>query len=129
MASDSQDHPAPDLGDSPVAFLLGEDRALPTGMPGHAPSDPHVIVLFGATGDLAKRKLLPGLFHLSRAGMLPDCHIVATSLELLDDGGYHAIARRACDEFARVEITDEHWGAFQRRIVYVPGEHGVRCAT
>ena len=33
--------------------------------------DDHVIVLFGATGDLAKRKLLPGLFHLHAAGLLP----------------------------------------------------------
>jgi glucose-6-phosphate 1-dehydrogenase len=33
--------------------------------------DNHVIVLFGATGDLAKRKLLPGLFHLHAAGLLP----------------------------------------------------------
>ena len=30
----------------------------------------HVVVLFGATGDLAKRKLLPGLFHLAAAGLL-----------------------------------------------------------
>ena len=35
-----------------------------------APDD-HVIVLFGATGDLARRKLLPGLFHLASAGLLP----------------------------------------------------------
>ena len=33
--------------------------------------DNHVIVLFGATGDLAKRKLLPGWFHLYAAGLLP----------------------------------------------------------
>ena len=125
MASDTEDLPAPSPGASPVALSLDEDPALPIGTPGHAPSDPHVIVLFGATGDLAKRKLLPGLFHLSRAGMLPDCHIVATSLELLEDGEYHSIARLACEEFARGEITDEHWGAFQQRIVYVPGEHGV----
>ena len=98
MASDRKDHDAPGFGASPVALLLGEDPVLPTGVNGHAPSDPHVIVLFGATGDLAKRKLLPGLFHLSRAGMLPDCHIVATSLGLLDDDDYHAIARQACDE-------------------------------
>jgi glucose-6-phosphate 1-dehydrogenase len=31
----------------------------------------HVIVLFGATGDLAKRKLLPGLFHLAKSGLTP----------------------------------------------------------
>jgi glucose-6-phosphate 1-dehydrogenase len=34
--------------------------------------DNHVIVLFGETGDLARRKLLPGLYHLSVAGLLPD---------------------------------------------------------
>ena len=33
--------------------------------------DDHLVVLFGATGDLAKRKLLPGLFHLAQAGLLP----------------------------------------------------------
>ncbi len=42
--------------------------------------DNHVIVLVGATGDLARRKLLPGLFHLSEAGLLPErFRIVATS--------------------------------------------------
>ncbi len=127
MASDMQD---PGVGsdagwaDGDLELLL--DEVVPTNGDGtHVPAVPHVIVLFGATGDLAKRKLLPGLFHLSRAGMLPECHIVATSLELLDDGQYHGIARSACDEFARGGVTDHHWGEFQRRLVYVPGEHGV----
>ena len=40
---------------------------------GSAPRPPnHVIILFGATGDLARRKLLPGLFHLAAAGLMPD---------------------------------------------------------
>ena len=60
----------------------------------HPTPDPHVIVLFGATGDLARRKLLPGLFHLSRAGLLPECRIVATSLEDLDDDEYHVAGPR-----------------------------------
>ena len=115
MASDRQDE---DVGadalwpEGGVELLL--DELEPTGS--HVPAAPHVIVLFGATGDLAKRKLMPGLFHLSRAGMLPDCRIVATSLELLDDGEYHGIARTACDEFARGGVTDDHWGAFQERL-------------
>src|ERR1700733_7408898 len=90
----------------------------------HSPVPPHVIVLFGATGDLARRKLLPGLFHLSRAGLLPECRIVATSLEDLDDFEYHAMARAACDEFARGVVTDEHWDQFYRCISYVPGSAG-----
>ena len=42
---------------------------------------PHVVVLFGATGDLSRRKLLPGLLHLFEAGLLRDCRIVGTSLD------------------------------------------------
>ena len=45
---------------------------------------PHVVVLFGATGDLARRKLLPGMLHLCEAGLLRDCRIVGTSLDDLD---------------------------------------------
>ncbi len=40
--------------------------------------EPHVIILFGATGDLAARKLLPGLLHLAMTGMMPDYRIVGS---------------------------------------------------
>ena len=123
MAADGQEPGGPFDDDSLPLALLGDEALL--GLGGDSPATPHVIVLFGATGDLARRKLLPGLFHLSRAGMLPDCHIVATSLEALDEGEYHGIARTACDEFARGLVTDEHWDAFVGRISYVPGHHGV----
>ena len=98
----------PDSGDvsAPPAARMGESAPGPHD---HPPVPPHVIVLFGATGDLARRKLLPGLFHLFRAGLLPECRIVATSLEDLDDDDYHVMARSACDEHARGEVTDEHW--------------------
>jgi glucose-6-phosphate 1-dehydrogenase len=39
---------------------------------------PHVLVLFGASGDLARRKLFPGLFRLHRAGLLPEVRIIGT---------------------------------------------------
>jgi glucose-6-phosphate 1-dehydrogenase len=91
----------------------------------HAPLPPHVVVLFGATGDLARRKLLPGLFHLSQARLLPECRIVATSLEDLDDEAYRDLARRACDEFARGAVDDSRWREFSQHVHYVPGAHGV----
>ena len=43
---------------------------------GEEPLDPHVIVLFGATGDLAKRKLIPGLAYLDQSELAPDIQIV-----------------------------------------------------
>src|SRR5437763_1014950 len=43
--------------------------------------DPHVVVLYGATGDLARRKLIPGLAYLDQSELAPNIEIVATSLE------------------------------------------------
>jgi glucose-6-phosphate 1-dehydrogenase len=80
--------------------------------------------MFGACGDLAQRKLLPGLLHLSQAGLLPDCQIVGTSLEDLDDGGFRRLARGACDEFLRLNASDEDLAAFEQRLTYVPQSRG-----
>ncbi len=95
----------------------------------HPPTDPafvhpHVIVLFGATGDLARRKLLPGLLRLSHSGLLPECQIVGTSLEDFDDLEFHAFALKACEEFARGDIVEDHWRTFRDRLRYVPQGRG-----
>ena len=89
-----------------------------------SPLKPHVIVLFGAGGDLSRRKLLPGLFHLSEAGLLPDCRIVGTSLEDFDDEAFRKFARAACEEFSPRVIDDERWSDFERRITYVGQTEG-----
>src|SRR5438093_5484367 len=80
---------------------------------------PHLMVLVGATGDLARRKLLPGLLHLWSAGLLPECRILGTSLDELDDDGFRDLARKACDEFAQPGIVERHWAAFETRLAYV----------
>jgi len=85
---------------------------------------PHVIVLFGATGDLARRKLLPGLLRLSYSGLLPECQIVGTSLEELDDFQFHDFALKACEDFAKPDIVEAHWSAFRDRLRYVPQGRG-----
>jgi len=84
-----------------------------------SPLRPHVVVLFGATGDLARRKLLPGLFHLACAGLLPDLRIVGTSLDEHDDDSFRAFARAAVDEFARHEVTDDEWAGFAANLSFV----------
>ena len=68
---------------------------------GVGPRFPQVVVLVGATGDLARRKLLPGLFHLSRVGFIPGCRIVGVSLDELDADGFRDFTRNALDEFSR----------------------------
>jgi len=84
-----------------------------------APLHPHVIVLFGATGDLARRKLLPGLLHLHEAGLLPECRVVGSSLDDLSPDEFRRFARRACDEFARFAVTDAQWAVFEERLDYI----------
>lgn len=62
--------------------------------PGVGPRFPQVVVLFGATGDLARRKLLPGLYHLASAGFIPGYRIVGVSLDAIDADGFRRIARQ-----------------------------------
>src|SRR5580704_9172152 len=80
---------------------------------------PHVIVLFGATGDLARRKLLPGLLRLSYAGLLPECRIVGTSIDDLGLDDFQEFALKACQEFARRDIVESHWATFKAWLHYV----------
>jgi glucose-6-phosphate 1-dehydrogenase len=80
----------------------------------------HVIVIFGATGDLARRRLLPGLLRLCQAGLMPDFRIVGVSLEEIGDEEFREFAKDACAEFARHASSDEGWDHFAQRLTYVP---------
>src|SRR5579859_117205 len=89
------------------------------------PRYPHLVVLVGATGDLARRKLLPGLFHLASAGFIPGCRIIGVSLDDLDAEGFRKVARGALDEFSRRPVKDPDWSAFAACLDYVPLTAGV----
>ncbi|HET9759899.1 MAG TPA: glucose-6-phosphate dehydrogenase, partial [Nocardioidaceae bacterium] len=84
---------------------------------------PHVVVLFGATGDLSRRKLLPGLLHLYEAGLLRDCRIVGTSLDDLDTEQFVKLARDAIDEFSR-PFDESCWDGFAKRLSFVRQSDG-----
>jgi glucose-6-phosphate 1-dehydrogenase len=100
--------------------------------PGVGPQFPQVVVLVGATGDLARRKLLPGLFHLASAGFIPGCRIIGVSLEDLDADGFRRIARDALQEFSTRAVTDADWTVFLQGLQYVPlakGAAAVKAAV
>jgi glucose-6-phosphate 1-dehydrogenase len=86
----------------------------------------------GATGDLARRKLLPGLFHLASAGFIPGCRIIGVSLDPLDGDGFRHFAREALAEFATRSVTDSAWSEFEQGLDYVPltaGANALRAAV
>jgi len=88
------------------------------------PRYPHVVILVGATGDLSRRKLLPGLFHLSSSGFIPGCRIIGLSLDDLDADGFRKLARGAVDEFATRKVVDGDWNQFAANLDYVPLKGG-----
>ena len=87
-------------------------------------TEPYVVVLFGATGDLARRKLLPGLLHLIVSGLTPELRIVGTSLDDLDHESFAAFAREAAVEFSARKFSDEQLDDFASRLRFVPQNDG-----
>ncbi len=78
--------------------------------------DDHVIVLFGATGDLAKRKILPGLYHLHHAGLLPRrFRVVGSSPKAfaLSTEAFREHTKDAIGQFGRTKPQGPEWDAFE----------------
>jgi len=95
--------------------------------------DDHVIVLFGATGDLAKRKLLPGLFHLAAAGLMPRKYrVIGTSPAsfAITTEEFRARARQAAQDFCISKPSNEAgcWEDFQQRLSFAAADPGA-CAA
>jgi glucose-6-phosphate 1-dehydrogenase len=90
----------------------------------------HLLVLFGATGDLARRKLLPGLFHLAEAGLLPSRYrIVATSRGAFTDGEFREFARDSVRQFGRRNVEANGWDLFAGRLTYADSNEGAAAVT
>jgi len=78
------------------------------------------LVVFGASGDLARRKLLPALYDLAYEGLMPERYaIVGSGGSPLDDDGFRERARRAVEEFSRHRLDAGRWQAFARGLSYV----------
>ena len=89
-------------------------------------SSPVQLVLFGAAGDLAHRKLLPALYDLDRENYLPaSLQIVGADRKALDDAGFRSFACDAAETLGRFFPKDEDaadWAAFVDRVSYVQGD-------
>jgi|SRR5580704_2174646 len=85
-------------------------------------ADPCVFVLFGATGDLTKRKLAPALFNLARAKLLP--HDFAVMGVAVDDLSLDAFRERVCEFLPTGSDAAEQREWFQQRLYYEKGDFG-----
>src|SRR2546423_15392253 len=93
-----------------------QDRRLPR-IP-----EPCALVIFGVTGDLARKKLIPAVYDLANRGLLPPGFVVlGFARRDWSDGDFETLAREAAQTHARTPWRDEVWARLSGNIRFVPG--------
>jgi len=101
-----------------------EHGPAPEGAPAQ-PAGPCAVVIFGASGDLTRRKLVPALYNLQRKGLLPErFSVVGLARREMSDEEFRVEMRDAVREYAGERFQPERWEALESALHYVPGEFG-----
>lgn len=95
---------------------------LMAGLPFDLMPQPSTFIIFGAAGDLARRKLLPALYNLAVDGLLPASFaVLGLALNDLDDTTFRAFAQEGIGRFSRRPLDPTHWSDFARTLFYLSG--------
>jgi glucose-6-phosphate 1-dehydrogenase len=88
--------------------------------------EPSCLVIFGASGDLTQRKLIPGLYSLAHEGLLPAGQtIIGFARANISDEQFRQSMKEACNQHARTRpVDDAVWDNFAKGLFYVQGEFG-----
>jgi len=99
------------------------------GLSKHRGSPPTGIVIFGASGDLTARKLIPAIYNLAYDGLLPaDFYLIGFGRKAIPDSEFQKMAADAIREFSRRELKDDVWARLAERTVYVSGGYDEKPA-
>src|SRR6266545_1533523 len=83
---------------------------------------PVTVVIFGASGDLTRRKLIPSLFNLCRKNRLPDVyHILGFAINDWDIAEFKRSLREGADQYAGFKFTEDEWNEFAGHLSYMAG--------
>jgi glucose-6-phosphate 1-dehydrogenase len=95
---------------------------LRTGLRAGGATVPAVFVIFGATGDLAHRKLLPAIYNLGMRGLLPNRFaVVGYARSEMSDHDWRELARQSVEKYSRTKIDEHYWTAFAESLHYHSG--------
>src|ERR1700740_2119267 len=96
-----------------------EPNPLREGLAARAGPQPCTIVIFGATGDLTHRKLVPALYNLAADGELPPAvTVVGFARREKSDDDFRREMEEATRRFSRQNVRDEIWNTFSQAIFY-----------
>ena len=99
------------------------------GLSKHRGAPPTVVVIFGASGDLPARKLIPAVYNLSIDGLLPaDFYLVGYGRKPIPDEEFRTLAAGAIKEFSRRELDAGAWGRVAANTSYVAGGYDEKPA-
>ena len=84
--------------------------------------DPCALVVFGVTGDLARKKLIPAVYDLANRGLLPPGFaLLGFARRDWGDGDFEELAREAAEKGARTEFRESTWARLSGAIKFLPG--------
>jgi len=93
----------------------------PTAGRGRPAVEPCTVVIFGASGDLTRRKLIPALYNLFLDGMLPPAYaVVGTGRKSLSHDSFRSAVRQGVEKYSRRPLDAGKWAEFEPRLFYVP---------
>jgi glucose-6-phosphate 1-dehydrogenase len=99
------------------------------GLSKHRGAPPTVVVIFGASGDLTARKLIPAVYNLSFDNLLPaDFFLVGYGRKPIPDAEFRTLAAEAIKEFSRRELNNEVWDRIAAHTSYVAGGYDDKAA-
>src|SRR5687768_6645672 len=86
-------------------------------------ADACVLVIFGASGDLTRRKLLPAMYNLAESGHLPDQFaILGVARPHIDRAAYRAQMRERVRAAEGEPLDGKKWARIEERLDYISGE-------
>jgi glucose-6-phosphate 1-dehydrogenase len=99
------------------------------GLSTHRGSPPTVVVIFGASGDLTARKLIPAIYNLAHDGLLPaDFYLIGFGRKPMPEVEFQKTAEGAIKEFSRRELSPEVWARLKPRTLYLSGGYDEKSA-
>ncbi|MCC5025258.1 MAG: glucose-6-phosphate dehydrogenase [Candidatus Synoicihabitans palmerolidicus] len=92
------------------------------GLSKHRGAPPTAVVIFGASGDLTARKLIPAVYNLAADNLLPpDFHLSGYGRKEISNDAFRDLAAEAIKEFSRRELSDDVWDRIAAKTTYVAG--------